>query len=100
MLIKNIVLEEKKRNTEMIAAYEKALESLPKGNLSVKKVGNNKYYYLKYRNDKKIITDYIGKAAGKIKYIAEQIKRRKHYEAMLAELNKENKVILKIIRGF
>lgn len=84
----------------MIAAYEKALESLPKGNRSVKKVGNNKYYYLKYRNDKKIVTDYIGKATGKIKYIEEQIKRRKHYEAMLAELYKEKKVILKILGRF
>ena len=100
MLIKSIVLEEKKRNTEMIASYEKALESLPKGNLSVKKVGNNEYYYLKYRNDKKVMTDYIGKAAGKIKYIEEQIKRRKHYEAMLAELSKEKKVISKILGGF
>jgi len=99
MLIKSVVLEEQKRNAEMIAAYEKELGSLPKGNLSVKKVGNNEYHYLKYRNDKKIVTDYIGKAAEKIKHIDEQIKRRKHYEIMLSELSKEKKVISKILEG-
>ena len=99
MLIKSVVLEEQKRNAEMIAAYEKEMEGLPKGKISVKKVGNNEYHYLKYRNDKKIVTDYIGKAAEKIKYIDEQIKRRKHYEIMLSELSKEKKVISKILEG-
>lgn len=99
MLIKNVVLEEQKRNAEMIATYEKELESLPKGNLSIKKTGNNEYYYLKYRNDKKIVTDYIGKDKEKIEQIEEQIKRRKHYENMLSALLKEQKIISKILEG-
>lgn len=99
MLIKSVVLEEQKRNMEMITTYEKELESLPKGNLSIKKIGNNEYYYLKYRNDKKIITDYIGKDKEKIAQIKEQIKRRKHYENMLSALMKEQKTISKILEG-
>ena len=99
MLIISVVLEEQKRNVEMIAAYEKELESLPKGTLSVKKVGNNEYYYLKYRNDKKIVTDYIGKDKEKIIQIEEQIKRRKHYENMLSALVKEQTIISKILEG-
>ncbi len=99
MLIKSVVVEEQKRNAEMISAYEKELENLPKGNLSIKKVGNNKYYYLKYRNDKKIVTDYIGKDNEKIAQIEEQIKKRKHYENMLSALIKEQKIISKILEG-
>lgn len=99
MLIKSVVLEEQKRNSEMIATYEKTLEELPKGNLSIKKIGNNEYCYLKYRKDKKIVTDYIGKDKEKILKIEEQIKRRKHYENMLCELLKEKKVISKIMEG-
>lgn len=96
-MIKSVVLEEQNRNVKMIATYEKKLESLPKGNLSIKKVGNNEYYYLKYRNNKKIVTDYIGKNKEKIVQIEEQIKRRKHYENMLSALVNEQKVIIKII---
>ena len=99
MLIKSVILEEQKRNAEMIAAYEKELERLPKGNVSIKKIGNNEYYYLKYRNDKKIVTDYIGKDREKIARIEEQIKRRKHYENMLSVLMKEKKIISKILEG-
>ena len=99
MLIKSVILEEQKRNVEMILTYEKEIESLPRGNLSIKKVGNNEYYYLKYRNSKKIVTDYIGKRIEKIAQIEEQIKRRKHYENMLSTLIKEQKIISKILEG-
>lgn len=99
MLIKSVVLEEERRNAEMIATYEKELKSLPKGNLSIKKIGNNEYYYLKYRNGKKIVTDYIGKDKGKIAQIEEQIKRRKHHENMLSALVKEQIIISKILEG-
>ena len=92
-----MILEEQKRNDEMIAVYEKELDVLPRGSLILKKVGNNEYYYLKYRNDKKIITDYIGKATEKAEQIAEQIKKRKHYESMRSALLKEKKVISKIL---
>ena len=99
MLIKSVVLEEQKRNEEMILAYEKGLKILPRGNLSIKKIGNNEYYYLKYRSDKKIVTDYIGKDKEKISEIQEQIKRRKHYENLLTALIKEQKIISKILGG-
>lgn len=99
MLIKSVVYEEQKRNAEMIETYRSELKNLTKGNLSIKKVGNNEYYYLKYRNDKKIITDYIGKDKGKIAQIEEQIKRRKHYKNMLSALIKEQKIISKILEG-
>jgi hypothetical protein len=99
MLIKSVVYEEQKRNTEMIETYRSELKNLTKGNLSIKKIGNNEYYYLKYRNDKKIITDYIGKDKEKIEQIEEQIKRRKHYKDMLSALMKEQKIISKILEG-
>ncbi|GCD11587.1 hypothetical protein Ctaglu_32100 [Clostridium tagluense] len=65
-IMESVVYEEQKRNAEMIETYTKELEGLTKGNLSIKKIGNNEYYYLKYRNDKKIITDYIDKDKEKI----------------------------------
>ena len=34
---------------------------MPKGSVVAKTVGQNVYYYLKYRNGKKVFTDYLGK---------------------------------------
>lgn len=97
MLIKSVILQEQKRNAEMIATYEKVLGSLPKGSLSIKKAGNNEYYYLKYRNNKKIVTDYIGKDRDRIAQIEKQIKRRNHCGNMLSALAEEQRVISKIL---
>lgn len=93
MLIKIVVIEEQKRNAQMIDEYQKAIEALPKGSLSLK----NGYYYLKYRSNKKVITDYIGKDAVKVANVEKQINKRKHYEELLTALNKEHKAILKML---
>lgn len=94
-----MVLKEQERNSDMIEIYKKVIEDLPKGNLSVKTVRKNEYYYLKYRLGKRIVTDYIGKDADKITFLRKQIQKRKHCEAMLIALSKEQKAIYKILEG-
>lgn len=79
--------------------YEKEINQLPKGTVITKKVGNHEYHYLKYRDDKKTVTDYIGRDKTKIEDIKNQIKKRKHFERMLSELKKENKLIEKVTGG-
>lgn len=79
--------------------YEAKINELPKGIIVIKKVGNQEYHYLKYRDGKKTITDYLGKNENKISEIENQIKKRKHFEKMLAELRKESKLIQKVIGG-
>lgn len=83
----------------MLHFYENEIKALPKGNISIKKVKSNSYYYLKYRRDTKIITDYIGKDTLQVKSIEEQIQRRKHYQKMVSALLKEQKEIQRIIRA-
>lgn len=90
-------MEEQKRNAEMISIYESELEKLPKGNLIIKKISNNEYYYLKYRKNKKVKTDYVGKDNKKAAMIQEQIRRRNHYENMLSALISEQNTISKIL---
>ncbi|MCK5156548.1 MAG: hypothetical protein KAQ69_08975 [Spirochaetales bacterium] len=97
-LIKPTIDKELSRNIKMLHFYENEIKSLPKGNISIKKVNSNSYYYLKYRKDTKIITDYIGKDKLHIKPIEEQIEKRKHYQKMLSALLKEQKEIKRIIR--
>lgn len=79
--------------------YEYKIEDLPKGTVISKKVGNNEYFYLKYRNGKKTVTDYIGRDISKVEDIVKQINKRRHFEKMLLELKKESKVIDKLAGG-
>ena len=79
--------------------YEININQLPKGTVVTKKVGNHEYHYLKYRDGKKTVTDYIGRDEKKIEEIKSQIKKRRHFERMLGELKKENKLIQKVIGG-
>ena len=97
-LIKPTIDKELSRNFKMLQLYENEIKALPKGNISIKKVNNNSYYYLKYRKDSKIITDYIGKNTLHIKSIEEQIIKRKHYQRMVSALLDEQKEIKRIIR--
>lgn len=75
------------------------MSSYQKGTIVRKKVGNHEYYYLKYRNGKKTVTDYIGRDQNKVDEIRTQVEKRKHFEKMLAELKEENKLIGNIIGG-
>ena len=60
-LIISTLLQEKQRIDYMLAKYQEALAELPKGTISEKQVKGNTYYYLKYRDGKKIISKYVGK---------------------------------------
>lgn len=60
-LIISTVLQEKQRIDYMLAKYQEALAKLPKGTIFEKQVKGNTYYYLKYRDGKKIVSKYIRK---------------------------------------
>lgn len=82
-LLENMILQEKQRIAFIIARYEKQLKELPKGSLVEKKVNNNNYYYLQYREGKKVVSSYIGKDENKINETRSRIEKRKHIESML-----------------
>lgn len=93
MLIQSIVTEELNRNLSMQKQYEQETDKLPKGSLICKK----HYYYLQYREGKKVITDYIGKDQQKINDINKKLEKRKHFESMILNLKNEQKIILKML---
>lgn len=94
-----MILVESQRNLLMQQDYQNKINLLPKGTIIRKRVGNNEYYYLKYRNGNKIVTDYIGRDQNKVDEIRIEVEKRKHFEKMLSELKKENKLIAKLIGG-
>lgn len=96
-LIINTVLQEKQRIDYMLAKYQEMLAELPKGTISEKQVKGNTYYYLKYRDGKKIVSKYVGKQ--EVEAIKEQIDKRHHIEAMIKSLLEEQKLAEKVLEG-
>lgn len=90
-------MQEKQRIDYMLAKYQEALAELPKGTISEKQVKGNTYYYLKYRDGKKIVSKYIGKR--EIEALKQQIDRRRHIEAMIKSLLEEQKLAAKVLEG-
>lgn len=89
------ISQEKKRIEYMLAKYKEAYDRLPKGSLSEKTVGNRTYYYLKYRDGKKVISRYISHSC--VDELRMQIEKRKHIEAMMKSLREELAIAHKVL---
>lgn len=96
-MILSTVLQEKQRIDYMLARYQETLSELPKGSISEKKVKGNTYYYLKYRDGKKVVSKYVGK--DEIEEVREQVDKRRHIEAMVKSLMEEQRLATKILEG-
>lgn len=96
-MILSMVLQEKQRIDYMLARYQETISELPKGTISEKLINGNTYYYLKYRDGKKVISKYVGK--DNIQELKEQIEKRRHVEAMIKSLTEEQRLAAKILEG-
>jgi len=97
-VVYNLLQEEKARNLEMQEVCLQEIMSLPKGVVIVKNISGDDYYYLKYREDDKIRTDYLGKDRKKIENIRRETEKRKHLQGVLRRLRAEYKQICKIVK--
>lgn len=77
-LIAETVQKEKQRIEYMLNEYQNRLITLPKGTLSKSTCGDKVYYYLKYRDGKKIVSQYI--SADDYEKVQGEILERKHVE--------------------
>jgi hypothetical protein len=91
------VKKEKERIVHMLAAYERQLDGLPKGSVTTKTIGNNTYYYLKHRDGKKVLTDYLGKDGDKVAAVRSALEKRRHIEAMISHLRAEQSLADKVL---
>ena len=86
-MILSTILQEKERIDRMLTKYQEELETLPKGTISEKKVRQSTYFYLKYREGKKVISRYIPKK--NVEAVREQVEKRRHIETMIRSLQEE-----------
>ena len=95
MLMAVIALEEV-RNENMITEYTKELEKLPRGKITPKTVNGKIYYYLYYRDGKKVISKYIGKDEESLTAVREGLTRRSQIEQIIKKLKEEKEQIKKL----
>ena len=86
-MILTMIAQEKKRIEYMLTRYQEECDRLPKGSLSEKKAGTRTYYYLKYRDGKKVVSEYINKS--RIDEVRIQLEKRRHIEVMMKSLQEE-----------
>ena len=96
-MILSTILQEKERIDRMLAKYQEELEMLPKGTLSEKKVKQSTYFYLKYREGKKVISRYIPQKD--VDAVREQVEKRRHIETMIRSLQEERAIAEKALEG-
>lgn len=77
---------------------EKAVEFLPKGHINTLYRNNKGYYYLTYREGKKVKNEYLG-VEGKtdLNKTINRLHQRQVYDLELKELKKEEKTLKKLI---
>ena len=97
----DIMREELERNIMKQNAFQKELESLPKGYLSVCVIGGQPYVYRKRREKNKIISEYIGIPGDKAVQEAEE-NRAKYIQIKesIKNLKAEEIKLLKAIKEF
>ena len=90
-------MREIERMNTLCVAYEKQLESLPKGSLQVKERNEKKYYYLAYRHNGTVVSDYIGNDEDVASNLKEQLHRRRGIETLLKSIKKELALMNKVL---
>lgn len=96
-LILNTIMQEKQRIEYMIERYAEEHQRLPKGTISEKKSGDKTYYYLKYRDGKRVVSQYINKET--IDEVKEKVEKRKHIEAMMKSLQDELAIAKRVLEA-
>ena len=95
-LLKSVFQDELDRTKRLIQRYESELESLPKGSVFKRKIGNQEYFYLNYRDGSKVVSKFLGNAKDfQPDELKSKLKRRKELSALLKKMTADKKALEK-----
>jgi hypothetical protein len=97
-IVKEIWLEELQRSKEILEINERRLRALPKGSIQPRKRRGGVYYYLFFRDGKKVKSSYLGSDPAKIEAVQEQIARRKALELSIRRARKDIRLLEKAVK--
>lgn len=100
MTIKGVLREELENSERMKVRYEEELAALPRGSLVKRIIKGNPYYYLVYREDGKVHSEYKGKPdSEELAKYGEAKKKRAEYRKQLSKVKKQIKFLKGTLRG-
>lgn len=101
MAIKNVLREELNNSLRMKQRYEQELAKLPKGSLVKRHIKGHEYYYLVFREDGRVRSDYKGKTVSEkeLKRYREAKELRAKYRKSLSKLNRQIRYLRGMLRG-
>jgi hypothetical protein len=99
-VLKGVLAEELENSLQMRKRYTEAIQKLPRGSLVEKKIGGRSYYYLAFRENKKVRFVYKGRLSeGEVKRYKEAQKMRANYRKLCREVNQQIVFLKKVLRG-
>lgn len=98
-VVGDVIKEEYNRLLSLIDLYDRKIAESIKGSISVKKRGSHVYYYLAYRENKRVKFRYIGKkGCSQVQEYTLEIEKRRKYEEMRKKTKESLKEIKKLLR--
>lgn len=99
-VLKGVLAEELENSLQMIKRYREALQKLPIGSLVEKNIGGRSYYYLAFRENKKVKFVYKGRLSeAEVKRYKDMQKMRAKYKKLYREINQQIIFLKKVLRG-
>ncbi|MHB1275910.1 MAG: nucleotidyltransferase domain-containing protein [Candidatus Humimicrobiaceae bacterium] len=96
-MIIDILDKEYSKLLEMKSACERKINEFPKGSIISKKRKGSFYHYLVFRNDSKVVFQYVGMDKNKILGLQEKISQRKEIQKTLKEIKSDIKILSKYL---
>ena len=97
-LIMAVFKDELERTERLISRYEKEVEELPKGAIYARKIANQEYFYLSYRDGKKTVSKFLGNVNSFDKSdLLKKTQRRKELLRLIRKLKSDKKQLEKEI---
>ena len=100
-VIKDLLREELENSLRLRVDYKEELKKRPGGSIIVKDIRGHNYYYLAYRDAKKVKFIYKGKKISKddIEKLKELRRLRAKYKKLIQKLDKRIKYLKKALHG-
>lgn len=100
-IIKDLLKEELDNSLRLKIDYREELKKHPGGSMIVKEIKGRNYYYLAYRDAKKVKFIYKGKKISRddIEKLKESKNLRVKYKQLIQKLDKRVKYLRKALRG-
>lgn len=97
-ILDNVLYEEIMKKEAELSKKKTMLANLPKGCVFVRKVGTKAYAYRKWREDDKILTEYLGKVDSSKTF--EKIKKINEYKILNQQIKRDKKQLNELKKGY